>query len=201
VVAAAVATIAICVAVAVPEILGDSARLALRYDRARVANGELWRLVTASYVHLTPRHTVLNIASIMLVLAVIVEAATPRLLAALLAGGTLATGIGIHIFAPTVATYVGFSGALYGLLAGGGAALLVRGPRWVALPILAYVALRIGLDLTIGPSDSLVESIGGPVVVAAHICGTAGGVAAAALMLALRLDGLDERAARLETKG
>src|SRR5690606_8971248 len=126
---------------------------------------------TASYVHLTLRHTVLNILSIMLVMAVIVEAASPRMVVALVLGGTAATSLGIHLFAPEVGYYVGFSGALYGLLAGGGLALLLRGPRWAGVPILVYVALRIGLDLTVGPSDELVETVGGPVIVASHISG------------------------------
>src|SRR5262245_13977247 len=46
---------------------GDAIRMELRYERAAVFRGELWRLVTGHIVHLGWSHTLLNLAGLALV--------------------------------------------------------------------------------------------------------------------------------------
>src|SRR5210317_1674528 len=46
---------------------GDSGREWLRFERAGIASGEAWRLVTGHFVHLGISHTILNLAGLILV--------------------------------------------------------------------------------------------------------------------------------------
>ncbi len=75
--------------------------------------------------------------------------------------------------------YVGLSGVLHGFVAAGALALLLRRQMLGA-------ALAIGLggkllfEQIVGPVPFTAESVGGPVVVAAHLYGAAGGLLAEA---------------------
>ncbi len=53
-----------------PEINGDAARAALRYERVAIAAGEWWRLITAHFVHIDLEHTLLNIMGVVLMWAI-----------------------------------------------------------------------------------------------------------------------------------
>ena len=50
------ALLALCAVLLLPELAGEWARAALRYERAAIAAGEWWRLVTAHLVHLDLEH-------------------------------------------------------------------------------------------------------------------------------------------------
>ena len=47
----------------------DSARLHLRYDRLAIESGELWRLASGHFTHLSAAHLGLNLAGLFLVWA------------------------------------------------------------------------------------------------------------------------------------
>src|SRR5438270_2120421 len=49
-----------CVLLLLASLTGEPGRLLLRYDRAALAAGQWWRLVTAHVVHLDVRHALLN---------------------------------------------------------------------------------------------------------------------------------------------
>src|SRR5438876_6738088 len=58
-----------CVLLLLASLTGEPGRLLLRYDRAALAAGQWWRLVTAHVVHLDVRHTLLNELGLSLVVA------------------------------------------------------------------------------------------------------------------------------------
>ena len=58
-------------------LLGESGRLALRYEREAVLQGEYWRLLTGHLVHGTWLHLLLNGAGLGLVAALFPTAITP----------------------------------------------------------------------------------------------------------------------------
>jgi len=173
----------LCALLVVPAFGGDPVRLALRYDRAALAAGELWRLLTGHLVHLSVRHAVVNALGLGLLWALFARDYSPRQWLLVVLASALAIDAGLWLRDSTVAWYVGSSGVLHGVLAAGTWAHLRRreAEGWgLALVLLAKL---------------LYEQLHGPlpfsgtreVVVNAHLYGVLGGLAAA---LALRPRGL-----------
>ena len=58
-----------CAVLLLPELGGDAGRALLRYDRAALAAGQWWRLLTAHVVHLGLEHAALNSLGLVLMWA------------------------------------------------------------------------------------------------------------------------------------
>src|SRR5437764_3838311 len=154
---------------------GEPGRLLLRYDRAALAAGQWWRLVTAHVVHLDVRHALLNDLGLALVWALFVRDYSLRQWAAVVLGAVVAIDAGLWLFDSTLEWYVGSSGALHGVMAAGALAHLRRGERAGALLSVALVA-KLGYEHWAG---ALPFSASLPVVVSAHLYGVIGGSAVA----------------------
>ena len=101
------------------QIGGQTLREWLRFDRAAIAGGQVWRLVTGHFVHLGWSHTVMNVAGLALIW--------------LLVGGFFSIGhwllvglvsiaiidLGLWFLETQLDWYVGLSGLLHGILAAG----------------------------------------------------------------------------------
>lgn len=153
---------------------GATAVDALRYDRAAILNGEVWRLVSCHFVHLTWTHCLLNVGGLVALAAIL-----PASLCAWRSCLVLATLIGLILFAalPGLQYYAGFSGINYGL------AVLALLPRVcgeaIAAAVLAILVGRAVWQWFGGVNLDAVVWLGAPPLAAAHLAGLAVG----ALML------------------
>ena len=156
----------------------------LRYGRAEILeSGQWWRLLTGNLVHLGYWHLLLNMAGLILITLLLAHALTARQWAFTGLCSMLGVGLGLLIFDPQLNWYVGFSGALYGLLLGGAIAEF-RNQKVIACLIGAYTIGKIIWEQLYGAVDSSEAIIGGSVIVNAHLYGTvAGGLAVLALRL------------------
>jgi rhomboid family GlyGly-CTERM serine protease len=145
---------------------------ALRYERERILNGELHRLVSAHFLHMSGLHLALNLAGLGLVWWLVGRYAPLRAWLLIVAASMLAVGLGLLAFAPELAWYVGLSGMLHGLLLAGA---LLAGRA--GLPLVALVVIKLGWEQLAGAGTS--AWLGGPVVVDAHLYGAIGGALAA----------------------
>jgi rhomboid family GlyGly-CTERM serine protease len=168
-----------CAVLLLPEVGGDVGRALLRYDRAGLAAGQWWRLLTGHLVHLDLEHAGLNSLGLVLMWALFARDYKPRqwMLIALVTIGAIDAGLWLRD--STVAWYVGSSGALHGVMAAGTLAHLRRGDLdgWV---LAAFIVVKLAFEQHAGPlpfADS-----GAGVVVDAHLYGSLGGAAAAALL-------------------
>ncbi|MEL7537664.1 MAG: rhombosortase [Pseudomonadota bacterium] len=155
-------------------LLGDAARLALRFDATAVRDGQLWRLLTAHLVHLGNAHAALN--AVGLGLLAVLFAPTLRALE-WTAGGlisALTVSLGLLWLSPELDWYVGLSGVLHGLFVIG-AVSLSRSEGWLALGLLAGLAMKLAWEQFAGPVPGSELTAGGPVVVDAHLYGAVGG--------------------------
>jgi rhomboid family GlyGly-CTERM serine protease len=164
---------------------GDEARAWGRYERGALESGEYWRLLTGHLVHLGWGHLWPNLAALVLIGALFddVLAAPDWLLAAIAAAAAI--DVGLYVVDTNVQWYVGLSGVLHGLVAAGAFVLLMRRSGLGALLAIGLSA-KLVFEQTFGPVPFTESAAGGPVVVAAHVYGAAGGFVGALGSFAVR---------------
>jgi rhomboid family GlyGly-CTERM serine protease len=152
--------------------LGDIATMALRYDRAAIAAGQWWRLLTAHAVHLDLHHLVLNELGLILVWSLFARDYDAVEWCAIVLAGALGISCGLWWLSPQVAWYVGASGVLHTAMAAGTVRHLAdrAWDRWILL-----VGLCLKLALERGAATPLI-------VVDAHLYGAACGFAVGAAL-------------------
>src|SRR5689334_4499534 len=162
-----------------PEINGDVARAALRYERGAVASGQWWRLVTAHFVHIDLEHTVLNVMGLVLMWAIFARDLAPRQWLIVTLVVVLAIDAGLWFRDTGVEWYVGASGALHGFMAAGTYAHVRRGDLdgWI---LVIFIVLKLGYEQLHGQLPFAASGM--PVVVNAHLYGALGGFIAAAFL-------------------
>ena len=150
---------------------GDSLRGALAVSQVSIAQGEVWRLLSAGFVHAGTLHLAFNMFALY-VLGGLLEPAIGKLRFGLIYFVSLLAGSfgALLLTAPNVPT-VGASGAVFGMM---GAAIVVMRNRGIN-PMESGLGLWLGLNLAI---TFLIPgiSIGG------HIGGLVGGALAAVLL-------------------
>jgi len=172
------ALLAACGLLLAPELAGDAGRVLLRYERAGLAAGQWWRLLTAHVVHLDLEHATLNSLGLVLMWALFARDYRPRQWLAIVLGAIAVIDSGLWLRDSTVAWYVGSSGALHGVMAAGTLAHLRRRDLdgWI---LAAFLLVKLGYEQWAGALP-LVDN-GAGVVVNAHLYGVLGGLAVAAV--------------------
>ncbi len=162
---------------ALPGLAGPVATGALRYERAAIAAGQWWRLVTCHLVHFDARHLALNLAGLGLLWWLYVADARPRDWLVVVLAAALAVGGGLYVLEPDIGWYLGLSGVLHGAWA---AAAVFAWRRWPleALVTGALLAAKLAAERIAGPLSGALDAAL-PVVVVAHLYGALGGLAAA----------------------
>jgi rhomboid family GlyGly-CTERM serine protease len=165
-----------CAVLLLPELGGDTGRALLRYDRAGLASGQLWRLLTAHVVHLDLEHAALNSLGLILMWALFARDYKPGQWVLILLSAIAAIDAGLWLRDSTVAWYVGSSGALHGAMTAGTLAHLRRRDLdgWI---LGAFIIGKLAFEQLSGAlpfADS-----GAGVVVDAHLYGSLGGLAVA----------------------
>lgn len=159
-----------------PALGGDSLRFAWRYERAGLAAGEFWRLLSAHGVHLDLAHAALNAAGLALMWVLFARDYAPSHWVLIAIASIVAIDAGLWLLEPQVEWYVGASGVLHGVMAAGTLARLRKRERdaWI---LAAFILCKLGYEQWQG---SLPFSTDLRVVVEAHLYGAVGGALAAA---------------------
>jgi len=168
-----------CAVLLLPVLGGDTGRALLRYDRAGLAAGQWWRLLTAHVVHLDLEHAALNSLGLVLMWALFARDYKPGQWALILLSAITAIDAGLWLRDSTVVWYVGSSGVLHGVMAAGTLAHLRRRDLdgWL---LAAFIILKVSYEQHTGAlpfADS-----GAGVVVDAHLFGALGGLALAIIL-------------------
>jgi rhomboid family GlyGly-CTERM serine protease len=88
--------------------------------------------------------------------------------------------LGLYLFEPDVIWYVGLSGVLHGFVAAG-ALTLSLARQTLGFVLAIGLCAKLVFEQLAGPVPFTAASVGGPVVVAAHLYGAAGGLLAGAV--------------------
>ena len=159
---------------------GDAARALFSYDRFAIADGQIWRLLSAHVVHLGIQHLALNLAALGLVWFLVGRRYGTKQWLTIAAISVTAIGAGFWWLDADLRWYVGLSGVLHGLLLAGA----IQGIRWLpweSVAVCVLVAAKLAWEQLVGPLPGSELAAGGSVVVNAHLYGAAGGVLAAGI--------------------
>lgn len=152
----------------------------LVHDRARVAAGEWWRLLTGSLVHLSRAHLVMDLAAFGVAGALVERRGRAR--HALLCLAALAlVGLAVQLLAPALARYAGLSGVAFAVLGLAALDLVVDGgaARWMGVAALAALVVKLALDFA-RPLPLLLDT-GAVAVPVSHAAGLVAALATGAL--------------------
>jgi rhomboid family GlyGly-CTERM serine protease len=154
---------------------GESLGEALRYERALVLDGEIYRLFSAHFVHVDGTHLATNLIGLALIWALVGrEARASRWVIGFLASA-MSVGLGLFIMAPEIQWYVGLSGVLHGLVVAGACQAL-----WHHRFLLGLVMVKLVWEQFYPSAGNYAFGI--PVIIDAHLFGALGGLLAAGLM-------------------
>ena len=149
-------------------------RDALEYRRSALLQGQLWRLVTGSFVHLGWVHLLRDLLGLFLIWGLFAPALEVRAWLGLILTSSVAVGVGLLAFDPSVAWYVGISGVLFGMFCAGALLEFPHRPVFSAALLVGMLAV-IGWTLHAGALPGETRELGGKVVPQAHLYGAAGG--------------------------
>jgi rhomboid family GlyGly-CTERM serine protease len=158
-------------------------RSVLQYERSALAAGEVWRALTAHFVHLDAAHALVNVTGLALVWGIVIAELPLRAWLIVALVSALSVSAGLYAGFPQVQWYVGASGVLHGMLAAGVVIGSLRGDRvaWIALALLVA---KLVYETAAGP---LAFTEGKPVVTVSHALGAVGGSAVALVYAGARL--------------
>ncbi len=149
---------------------------ALEYRRSAVLQGEVWRLLTGSLVHLGWVHLGRDLAGLFLIWGLFGRSFSERSWLWVLFASLLAVGLGLLAFSPGIRWYVGISGALFGLFCAGVLCEFRQHPLFGGALLLGMAAV-IAWTLYSGALPGETAGLGGRVVPQAHLYGALGGAA------------------------
>jgi len=154
---------------------GEPTRDWASYDRVGVENGQAWRLLTANFVHLGWGHLWPNLLALLLIGGLLEEFLKPLewLVASVVTA--VAIGVGLFVLDPATQWYVGLSGVLHGLVACGAVIMLETGQVRLGAVLVIGLALKLAWEQVYGGIPLTAASVGGAVVVAAHLYGAVSG--------------------------
>ena len=158
---------------------------ALEYRRSSLLRGQVWRLVTGSFVHLGWIHLGRDALGLLLIWGLLSQALDESAWLGALLVSALAVGLGLLAFSPQIAWYVGISGPLFGLFCAGALVELPDHPLHSAALLLGMGAV-IGWTLHAGALPGETRGLGGKVVPQAHLYGAIGGAIFVSLRSAMR---------------
>lgn len=153
------------------ELLGESGRYWLRYDRGLIEAGEWWRLITGSFVHLGWWHLFLNEMGLAVLVVLCPQPLSFAVWTRRLLILSLGMSLGLYVFVPELASYVGMSGVIHGLFVLGLVPQVLK-KDLIAVGCLLYLLGKLGWELFSGAPVSDETALGGRVVLESHLFGT-----------------------------
>ena len=161
-------------------LLGDLGRQLLAFDRDLIAAGQIWRLVSAHFVHTGFPHLILNVAGLVLVWYLVGTALSRVQWLYVWAVTIIGVDLGLWFLEPNLDWYVGLSGVLHGLVAAGVVASIrsLNLELWI---VLVAVVAKLVYEQMVGPMPGSENTTGIAVLVNAHLYGAIAGAACGAV--------------------
>lgn len=148
----------------------------LQYAKPEVDSGQWWRFITGNFIHLNWQHFALNAFALIAIIYLFPKILSFRELLLVLLLCSLSVTIGLWAFSPSIYWYVGLSGALHGLLVTLLLLDIAAGKSALNIGLLVTLLIKLFWEFQMGPLPGSELTIGGNVVVEAHLFGSLGGL-------------------------
>jgi len=112
----------------------------LRFDREAINGGAWWLLLTGNFVHFGLSHLLMNLVGFALIYSLVWDNFNAGEWLFIVVFSSMGVGLGLYFFDPKIFWYVGFSGALHGLIIAGTLADFRRYRGQAALLLMIVVA-------------------------------------------------------------
>lgn len=145
------------------------------YERQAILAGEWWRLLSGHLAHAGLAHWALNMAGLVVILAIYRQEATARSLTLVTIALMWWVGAMLLLLQPDLAWYLGFSGILHGVFAFYALGAALSGDR-IQFVALGMLGAKLIYEYFLGASATTQTLIGVAVVTEAHLYGALGGV-------------------------
>jgi len=156
-------------------IVGSSLETPLRYDRQAILAGEIWRLFSCHFVHMSWGHIGMDMGGLALIWLLFGHLLSTRewWLLTLITG--LLISLGILLFHPELRLYSGYSGVFHGVMVCASILDWRAGQREGKI-VLLIVTSKLVFEQLLGPVPGSEATAGGPVLVDAHLYGAITGL-------------------------
>lgn len=141
----------------------------IHFDRQAIEEGQLWRLFTNIFTHSNLYHLILNCASVTLIWGIFHHELKIKLSLIVTLYTGLFVGTCLYLF-ESIEIYVGFSGALYGIIVIACYIAAMQGDKW-SLALMLIVIARIFYQQIEGPPEDLTDLIESRVAIESHLYG------------------------------
>jgi rhomboid family GlyGly-CTERM serine protease len=152
----------------------------LQFAREGIGEGQWWRFITGNFVHLSWRHFAMNAVALSTIYVLYPNNLKAYGWVIVFLLSCLSVTMGVWVFSPNIHWYVGLSGALHGLLITLIIVDYVVHKHWLNIILLLCVIAKLVWEGVMGPMPGIELTVGGPVVVQAHLYGFVGGLMIAA---------------------
>lgn len=153
---------------------GEMGRIQLRYEReAIIHDHQYWRLLTGHLVHGSWQHTGLNLAGLLLIVALFRNTYSVAQWCWIGVLSAVGIDVGLLVLMPQLQWYVGLSGVLHGLLAAGAVAWWRVETKSLAAVLSGILLIKLGWEQWQG---ALPLSGDLSVIVNAHLYGALSGL-------------------------
>ncbi|WP_372883323.1 rhombosortase [Psychromonas sp.] len=146
----------------------------LAYYHNGIAEGQIWRLFTATFCHTNFNHLLMNIAGLIITLGLFIDLYKTMKIFPIILFSSLFIGLCLFFFERQVIWYVGLSGVLHALFSYGVAQDIARKDPWGYL-LGAGFAIKIIYEQIFGAMQSTIELIAAEVLINAHLYGALAG--------------------------
>lgn len=164
-------------------LFGENSIKHFMYNRDAINDGELWRFMTAHFVHLGWNHLLMNISALIIIWFLVREFLSIYFWWIIALVSTIGISVFFYIFMVELQWYVGLSGLLHSLLASG-VIIGIKKRRKESMLFLLLIFIKIIYEQFYGATD--VKIINGMVVVNAHLYGVLIGISCALSLIILK---------------